>query len=43
MGTQRDEAMERMVADTNDVQMFFMEKFSRLTVEHLCLTILKGL
>lgn len=30
MGTQRDEAMERMVADTNDVQMFFMEKFSRL-------------
>ena len=30
MSTQRDEAMERMVADTNDVQMFFMEKFSRL-------------
>lgn len=30
MSTQRDEAMERMVADINDVQMFFMEKFSRL-------------
>ena len=35
MSTQRDEAMERMVADTNDVQMFFMEKFSRLVVKVL--------
>jgi len=30
MSTQRDEAMDRLVADTNDVQMFFMERFSRL-------------
>jgi len=30
MSIQRDEAMQRLVADTNDVQMFFMERFSRL-------------
>jgi hypothetical protein len=30
MSTQRDEDLARMAANTNDVVMFFMERFSRL-------------